>query len=346
MVSRVMGIGSLALLIWALYWTVRVARADWLFVKGDAASIRQATRLAPENAEYAGALAQLESDRAVDILHGAAARNPLDGGLRVELGVAQERHGEFAGAERSLVEATRLDRGFGPRAALADFYFHRHDTERFWPAVKEALAVSHGADWEQFRQCWSLRDDAQTILDRAIPDRPHVLRFYLDFLLHEGRLDAATPVARLVLARADRESAPSLLNYCDRMLEKWRGNEAKVVWDGLVARKLVLESGRGFDWRVASGAGFRVERSAGGWTIEFSGRQAESVEILSRYVTLDPHRRYALNCPSESGLKCELLLPDGRDGGTLGRLVLAYRREPGTTRLEGTVQVSEIGLSQ
>jgi tetratricopeptide (TPR) repeat protein len=355
-----MGVASLALLAWALYWTMRLERADWLFLKGDTASIRQAMRLAPKSAEYASALAQAEPDRAVEILREAAAENPLDGGLRLELGLAEERRGDFASAERSLHDAIRLDRGLGTRAALSDFYFHRHDAEKFWPAVREALAVSYGDDWEQFRQCWSLSDEAQTILERAIPDRPQVLRFYLDFLLSEGRPDAATPVAKRVLARADRESALSLLNYCDRMLEKWRGDEARFVWDGLVERKLIAESGRGFDWRISEVPGIRVAPSAGGWTIHFSGNEPESAEILSRYVALSPHRRYVLHpvLPAESGLKCELFLSDGRDlpsesgalqapdGVTLGRLVLAYRRLPGTTRLEGTVHVSEIGLSQ
>ena len=339
MISRATGLASLALLAWALDWTLRLAGADWLFVKGDAASIRQAARMAPENAGYAGALARAEPGRAVEILRAAAARHPLDGGLRIELGKAQEQRGDFSAARQSLLDATRLDRGFAPRAALAEFYCHRRDAERFWPAMREALSVSYGDGWEQFRQCWSLTFDAKAILERAIPDRPHVLRFYLDFLLNEKRLDASTPVALRVLARADRDSALSLLNYCDRMLENGRGEQAQIVWDGLVDRNLVVESGRGFDWRISNIPGIRVQRSAGGWTVHFSGMQPETAEILARYVTLDPARRYILRCPvpERSGLACAL---------THGRLVLLYRRPPGASRLEGPVQVGEPGVTQ
>jgi hypothetical protein len=339
---------------------VRLVRADRLFVKGDAASIRQAIRLAPGNAEYASALAQAEPDGAVEILHEAEAWNPLDGGLRLELGLAEEQRGDPIGAERDVREAVRLDRGFGPRAALADFYFQRHDAEKFWPAVKAALAVSYGDVWAQFRECWALSSDAATILARAIPDRPGVTRLYLDFLLSEGRLDAATPVAERVLASGDKGAAPSLVNYCHRMLEKWRGAEALEVWQTLVERKWVAESGHGFDWRVSAGQGIRVERVGRGWRLNFSGQQAESSEILSRYVPLVPLRRYVLTASgirSGSGLRCSVVLADGRDllgGGSmafqtpenadLGRLVLAYRRVPGTTRFEGSVDVEELSL--
>jgi hypothetical protein len=314
MVHRFTGLAWLAVLVCALYWTVRLERADWLFVKGDAGSLRAAMRLAPGNAEYASALAVAEPARAVKILQEAAGRNPLDGGLRVQLGLAEEERGDFGGAEADLIEAERLDRGFAPRWALADFYFHRQEAEKFWPAVKSALDVSYGDVSAQFRQCWSLTGDADFILQRAIPDRPAVLRRYLDFLVSDGRLNAAARVALRVVARADREAAPSLENYCDRMLADWRGEEALAVWNGLVERKLIAESGHGFDWRIAEASGSHVERTGGGWILRFNGRQPESTEILSRYVPLVSGQRYRLSgCPVESGLECRLLVADGRD---------------------------------
>jgi tetratricopeptide (TPR) repeat protein len=340
----------------AVYWTVRLARADWLFVRGDAASLQEAMRLAPGNAEYASALAEADTARAVEILKDAAARNPLDGGLRVQLGLAEEERGDFGGAEKDLLTATRLDRGFAPRWALGDFYFRRQDAEKFWPVVRSALEVSYGDVSAQFRQCWSLSEDASVILERAVPDRPVVMRRYLDFLVSEGRMDAAGPVALRVLARADREVAPSLVNYCDRMLADWRGEDALAIWNGLVERKLVTEAGRGFDWRIAETPGIHVERVGDGWTLRFNGRQPESVEILSRYVPLVPGREYRVSgCPSESGIVCQLVGASSarldklkhvpQENANLGRLVLAYRREPGTTRLEGSIVVKKLAIT-
>jgi len=370
MFYRLTGLVSLALLIPALYWTLRLERADWLFVKGDAASLHQALRLAPGNAEYASALAQAEPDRAVSILREAVASNPRDASLRVELGLA-------AGQESSLLEAARLDTGYGPRWALSDFYFHRHDTKKFWPVTKLALAKSYGDVSEQFRNCWALSADASAILERAIPDRPAVLRKYLDFLLSEGKLDAAEPVAVRVLATADREAVPSLVNYCDRMLEKWRGDEALVVWNGLAQRKLTVEPGHGFDWQISAPEGMQVDRRPAGFVLQFSGKQPESTGILAQYVPLLPGRRYTLtvryrtsDIGSESGLFCALGSADGQDllagkgllpGGegvlernfpleipdraTLGRLVLEYRRMLGTTRIEGSMILEKFALA-
>jgi tetratricopeptide (TPR) repeat protein len=369
MIYRLTGVAMLSLLVCALNLTGRLERADWFFIKGTSASIRQAIALAPGTAEYYSSLAQTEPGHAVEILQEAVAWNPLHSGLRIELGMAQEQLGDFASAEKSLLEAAKLDTGFAPRWALSDFYFHRRDAAKFWPTVKSALNVSYGDPVAQFRQCWEMTSDAPAILERAIPDRPAMLREYLDFLLTEGRLDAAAPVAGRVLATADRAAAPSLLNYCDRMLAQWRGQEALEIWNGMVKRNLVTESGRGFDLRIATPPGVHADRMPGsGVVLRFSGNQPESTEILSQYVPLLPCRRYVLSAqygasgiPADSGVIYSLQLPDGRDlfavrapgdvpfqtpeGATLGRLVLAYRRVPGTVRIEGTLTLEKFALS-
>jgi tetratricopeptide (TPR) repeat protein len=338
---RVAGLAALGLLGTALYWTVRLERADWLFVKGDAPSIRQAIRLAPGNAEYYSFLAQAEPDRAVEILKEGVALNPLDSSLRLELGLAAQQQGDFPNAEINMLDAMRLDTGFGPRWALSDFYFQRRDAERFWPVVRAALAMSYGDVSAQFRNCRALASDPQTILERAIPDRPAVWRKYLDFLLAEGPLDAADPVADKVLASADNDAVPSLLNYCDKVLAKGRGDEALLVWNGLARRKLIpypelaagageipvngdfrAELGHGFDWQFSAPDGIYANRTLppSGLILSFSGQQSENTGILSQYVPLLPHRRYVLKVRyrvsgigAESGLMCTLVLPDGQD---------------------------------
>jgi hypothetical protein len=330
-ISRPAGLAVLALLGAALYWTIRLQHADWLFVRGDTVSLREAVRLAPENAEYAGVLAQSEPARAVAILRTAAARNPRNSSVRIQLGLAEEQLGDFGPAEAHLLEAARLDTGFAPRWALSDFYFHRRDSEKFWPAVNATLSAAYGDVTEQFNQCWTLTSDAATILARAIPERPFILRQYLEFLLHSDRLDAAAPVAAKVLASADREAAPLLLAACDRDLSRGRTADALSLWNGLAQRNLipypgiapgrglpvngefrVLELGHGFDWRLSLPAGVFAERP--GLTLRFSGRQPESADLLSQYFPLAANRSYALTIryrttgiASDSGLHCRVL---------------------------------------
>jgi hypothetical protein len=232
----------------------------------------------------------------------------------------------------------RLDTGYAPRWALSDFYFRRGDAGKFWPVTKVALAMSYGDVAAPFHNCWALSSDAPTILERAIPERPEVLREYLDFLLSEGRLDAAEPVAAKVLASADPDAVPSLLHYCDRQLEKGRGEQALLVWNGLARRKLIPhselspgaglvngdfntpESGHGFDWRLSMPEGVYADRTSAGLTLTFSGKQPEDVELLSQYVPLPARGRYTLTVRyavsgigAESGLTCTLALADGRD---------------------------------
>lgn len=399
-VWRMVALAALALIGAALYLADRVAYADWLFGKGDAASIRQAIRLAPGTAAYYSSLAQAEPGRAVEILEKAAALNPLDSSLRLDLGAAAERRGDFPKAEASLLTAARLDPGFAPSLALSGFYFRRRDAEKFWPVVKAALAKSHGDVWEQFRQCWTLSSDAPTILKQAIPDRPEVLRQYLDFLVSEGRLDAAQPVSGRLLAHNDRGSLKFLLNDCDHLLADGRAADALAVWNGLAQRKTIpypeLTAGAGespvngdfrlpgldaaFDWHFASPAGIYVDRTLRppGLIVSFSGKQPDDAAILSQYVPLLPHRRYVLavrysvsGIAAESGLMCTIesaggqdllhgegLLPGGAGGEvtqeipfetpdqtTLGRLILGYRRMPGTMRIEGSLTLRRVALS-
>jgi hypothetical protein len=112
--------------------------------------------------------------------------------------------------------------------------------------------------------------------------------------------------------------------------------------------------------------------------IGLSGNQAQSLDLLSQYVPLLPERDYELSVRyratgmhEESGLMCRLVPPGGGDllgetgllpggdqvekdivfrfrtGGntTLARLMLGYRRIPGTVRTEGSVMLRGMELS-
>jgi tetratricopeptide (TPR) repeat protein len=356
-------------------------------------------RLAPGNAEYYSGWAKIEPNSAVPALEMAVALNPASSLLRIELGRAAEEKGDYPKAEASLRQAVEMDNSFAPRWVLSNFYFHRRDAERFWPAVKAALATSYNDVSPLFRNCWALNSDARTILEKAIPDRPAVLRQYLVYLVGERRMEAAEPVAARVLARPDKGAAGALLMYCDQLLEGGRGGPAVDVWNGLSKRGLIpypavsVEAGKltngefgmpsigaCFDWRFSSPDGVEIGRMGKPPVvyIALSGNQTQSLDLLNQYVPLLPERDYELSVKyrangmqEESGLMCRLVPPGGSDllgetgllpGGdqverdlvfrfstradtTLARLVLGYRRIPGTVRTEGSVMLRGLALS-
>ena len=136
---------------------------------------------------------------------------------------------------------------------------------------------------------------------------------------------------------------------------------------------------RGFDWRVHAAEGVSVSRheSPPALQITFSGRQPENFEVLSQFVPLLPGRKYRLRfryrtteigpstglqwrivdiatgkelakrSPDLSGEKerQEEVLFSTEAETRLGRLVLAYHRAPGTTRIEGSISLAEVILA-
>jgi tetratricopeptide (TPR) repeat protein len=133
----------------------------------------------------------------------------------------------------------------------------------------------------------------------------------------------------------------------------------------------------GFDWRTPSVAGVTVERAGLPprlW-ISLDGNEPEICDVLEQYVAVAPDRKYRLrfryqtdDIAAGSGLRWRISTPGGAEvpseasdlasemeadamvrfrapaGASLVRLALAYRREPGTTRIEGRVAVAAASL--
>jgi len=405
---RVGAMAVTAALATALYWSVRLAYADYLARQDRLESLGRAIRLAGGNAQYRVRQAELlERAGASEELREAAlqqalALNPRDSEVWIELGLRAEMRGELTRAERCLLEAARVDRTCQPRRTLAHYYFRRGDKDKFWQWVREALEKEPaGSDMAPlFRLCWSLTEDAGLILGRGLPERPEVLRQYLSFLLSASRLEAAEAVAERLLRRATAQDLPPLVTCCERWLEARRVAAATELWNALVRRGLlhyevlspaegvVLTNGSfrnpprgaGFDWRIA-----RVEGVAATWDqrptslrLTFSGKQPEQCELLWQYLPLVGATSYRFrfeyqteSIGSATGLRWELqdLTQSGApvrlvDSASLAaeawvqqelrfrtpakleaaRLVLTYRRQPGTTRISGWIALRDLSL--
>jgi len=396
---RVLALGLAAALGAGLHWSVRLTRADIHVRKGTPEGLRRALALDPGNADYQLAWADVVSRDYLAALQRAVHLNPFRSSLWMELGLRAEMEGDLALAEKALLEAARRDRTHKPRLLLTHFYFRRGDQKAFWHWVREALATATSDATLLFRLCWSLTDDADTILERAIPARREIVRQYVDFLAAEQRWTAAVAAAERLVALGELGDAEVLEGLCERLIQAGEGALAVKAWNLLATRRwlpyppldpargIILTNAdfrhrsrhRGFDWRISPSEEITVARdpAQGALRISFTGRQVEPWEVLAQYLPLLPATRYALRFefrtadippsagprwivldgskPSSELARTEpLFAPEWATGelvfhtpptAHIGRLVFVYRREPGTTRISGSIWLRRLALT-
>src|SRR5215469_5079731 len=188
-ISRVLGVAAILALIAASAFSFERARADLAFRWHSP----DAVQIEPANTEYLIFRAlQVEYDGGDPrpSLERAAELNPLNSAPRIRLGLDAEVRGDFAAAEKWLIDAALIDRQFEPRWTLANFYFRRENRDEFWKWIGQALDISYGDQRPAFELCWRMSDRAEEIMSRAIPDRREVLAAYLGWLLETRRAAA------------------------------------------------------------------------------------------------------------------------------------------------------------
>jgi tetratricopeptide (TPR) repeat protein len=390
-----------------IYWSVRLAWADYLFRLDTESSVGQAVELAPSSAEYHARLATLldnagRAEASVEFeLRAAVAANPRAASAWIELGMRAENAGRAAQAETYVDRAARADRMYSTQWTLANFHFRHNQRGKFWPAAQRALRVGDVAAYDPaplFRLCWKLTRDSAVILERAIPDVGPVQARYLEFLVRENLTHAAEPVTERVVAFGGAGELGAVFEYCDRLIAAGDAGGALHAWNALCWRTLrgyrplapaaglSLTNGdfanapveHGFDWRMPPAEGVAVER--GGlpprlW-VTLDGRQPETCDLVQQVLAVEPARKYRLRfhyqtdgITAPSGLRWRVWDVTGREeiatdaadlaseqeadaairftvprAVPLARLALAYRRAPGTIRIEGRVALAGVSL--
>ena len=319
--ARVLCLAALAV---GVYWSARLAWADYLFRLDTESSVERAVALAQASAEYHARWAALlenagREEAARSELRQAVAANPRLAGAWIELGLRAENAGDAAQAEAYLARAAKADRMYATQWTLANFYFRRNQREQFWRAARKALRVGEVAAYDPaplFRLCWKLSRDPATILERAIPDVGPVEARYLEFLVRENLTQAAEPVTERVVAFGGEEDLGAVFEYCDQRIAAGDAGGAIHAWNALCWRKLrgygrlAPEAGvsltngdfasapveHGFDWRMPAAEGVTVER--GGlpprlWAT-LDGHQPESCDLIQQVLAVEPARKYRL----------------------------------------------------
>lgn len=348
-----------ALLLWAAYWGLRLAWADFQFRKGTEEAQRRAAELVPFNAEYQAAIGNWK--RAVEL------NDYLSEGW-IKLGIDAESAGDWAAAERYLLKAASVDRQFEPRWALANFYFRRQRNDDFWKWMRLAAERSYGDRTGFFRLMMRVSQNVSEIADRTFPNDRNIRRDYAAFLIHEGNLEGAAFVAKTL--PDDEQSRGLVLELCDKLIHSGRGEQAWGLWRG--ERALLLNAAlatqplnKGFDWRLHWRAGVNTSWTPGQLRIELSGKQADPVDLVSQYVWIDEPGMYRFvyryrtdGLARESGVHWTAVGAEGAQGRQhlssndwqkqsfefrtakpkqVVRLELVYARTTGTVRQEGVV---------
>ncbi|HLH39697.1 MAG TPA: hypothetical protein VKX39_11165 [Bryobacteraceae bacterium] len=370
-ISRIAGAASVAGLAAASIFAIERARADFAFRSNSP----DAVRLAPGNTEYLMFRAlQIEYDGGDPrpLWERAAELNPLNSAPRIALGLNAEVRGDFASAEKWLLEAARADHQFEPRWTLANFYFRRENSGQFWKWMRAALEVSYGDRRPAFELCWRMSGQPEQILARAIPERPEVLAAYLGWLLETGRPRAIAPVAmKIASIPGDR---PLLLAADDALLAAGDGANALSLWRamGFAAPAGVFRGnfepgaiGHGFDWRLNALSGVThtdIDAPRAMHRIDFDGREPESCELLGQMLLLEKGRRYRLRwnasitgIASPGGFEWRVGEARAAASGGAGELEfiapaeiadlkLLYQRPPGHARADGRLELWEVHL--
>jgi len=310
---------SLGGLAAAAAWSVRLGWADAWFRTETVAGTVKALSLTPDQAAYSVRLALLVSAgdpaRAEAALRRAVALNPRDARAWIELGLHYEAGGNSALAERALLRAAGESHLYLPRWTLMNYYYRRHDEERFWRWAKMATPMMWGDPLPLFRLCGRVREDGE-LIERLDIRTPEWRAAYLFYLLDAGHAELAGPTVRRLRENQREADAPLLLLACDRLLAAGRAGEARAIWDGLAAagripggaasggRGALLyngdfampPTGRGFDWRLSGieGVGVAREEAPAGLRLVFSGSQPESTEPLAQLTPVEPDTSYEL----------------------------------------------------
>lgn len=309
---------ALAALAAGCFWSARFEWADHLFRLDTRASVTEAARLVPFNGEYHARLAAFSGGAERELLQAIDA-NPRMPAVLIALGLRAETRSDLAEAETWLARAARADRSYSTQWILANFFFRHQQAEKFWGAARRALRVGDVEVHDPvplFRLCWKMAGNAETVLDRGIPDVGPVQARYLEFLVHENLAHVAEPVTERVVALGRATDLGAVFQYCDRLIAQGEADRAIHSWNALCwrmlrgYRPLAPEAGvsltngdfsfaptqHGFDWRIPPVEGISVERGELPprlW-ISFDGRQPTACSVLEQIVAVAHGRRYRL----------------------------------------------------
>jgi hypothetical protein len=299
---------SSVVLIVAISWSIRLARADYDAAQSDLPSVARACELAPGSATYwlrYSAVRQVDQpdDPSVDaaVAH-ALQLNPRYTEAWMERALRDEIHGRTRETERDYLNAARVDHMYKPAWALANFYIRQDNLEEFWRYARKCLEVVEPRRLEPvsynptpvFDLAWHVSQDPAEIRRKLIPPRHFILVDYLEYLRLHNQLEPGADVAMDLAASGDRDDNFVLLNFCQQLIDQQlirmsRGGRAVDLWNAMAARGALhsehLDAERGasltnadlkrpferagFDWQMPQAEGVLQDHFANQGEVRF-----------------------------------------------------------------------------
>ena len=191
----------------ALVLTVRLTVAE--------ADFRRNPDLAAQSPYWLRA-ANLASYESLPVeLRASVSLNPRLSSAWIHLGLDAEGDGNKTEAESDLLQAARVDHQYLPAWTLANFYFRRGDSAKFWPWAQRAAALTYD-DYRPLLRLADTLDTSPQIVATRLGGDSRLRRAYMDVLIGLGQLDKAREIARLLEARHDPADRARLADLAKR----------------------------------------------------------------------------------------------------------------------------------
>ena len=221
-----------------LFWSVRVGLADYWArqrdSRGDGASRRLNTG--------AGAVSFPAG-------YAAGGRRPSQIGRRLTRRIEAQPGGcglpdrtwPAGGGRRRLPHRGALPRTRGqesklylPRWTLANYYYRRNDTARFWLWANRAAEMLYDDPAPLFGLCERVAED-RDMAEHLNLRRADLRESYLSYLIGRREINRIGRTLAVCSAAARPSDVPLLLASCDLLLEGKQVDDALRIWNGLAA---------------------------------------------------------------------------------------------------------------
>jgi hypothetical protein len=327
-------------------------------------------------------LAELDYEHAEAHLLRAVELAPFDSQNMVRLALELEMKGRVGEAHHWLQEAERVDRTLAPQWSLVNFYYRRQQWDRFWKHARCAAAIPHADLGGLYDLCLRVRPEPDSLMETLKVNQPDALRQLLESAIKHKLASASLKVGELAATNRGEKVRAALLDALEQVIQG-RNRAAAIHYWNLLARHRHISldpveepgvvngafggemAGTGFDWRALRAAGVEI-RGRNGVLIKFTGSQAADLILLTQRVPLAPNCPYRLQYRYRSDLNVMGAPVYWRAGGAEGRpltgpgwredtmdftardewinVELATRRQAGTVRPEGEVEIAWIRL--